>query len=84
VTDRRAATTTGFGARPNGADPSSPREACVRMTWESAKSMDQGSFRRSCAAEAAGKPASAAHGYPATRQNDSIPGFPKVDLGNGG
>ena len=35
-------------------------------------------------AEAVVETVSAADGFLETRQNDSIPGFPKVDLGNGG
>ena len=54
------------------------------MTRERAKSMDQTSFGRSCTAEAAGKLVAAAHGFPGTRQNDSVCAVPRVYMGNVG
>lgn len=52
------------------------------MTRERAKSMDQRSFWRSCTAEAAEETVSAAHGFPGTRQNDSVCTVPRVHPGN--
>ena len=42
------------------------------MTRERARSMDQRAFGRSCTADAARKLASAAHGFPGTRQDASV------------
>lgn len=54
------------------------------MTRERAKSMDQWSFWRSCTAEAAEETLSVAHGFPGTRQNDSVCAILGVHLGNVG
>jgi len=54
------------------------------MTRERAKSMDQRAFGRSCTAEVARNLASAAHGFPGTRQNVSFHNVPRVDQGNVG
>ena len=70
--DRRAATTTGSSVGPNEADALSPREGCVRMARERAKSMDQSSFWTVDAAGPPGKLASAAHGFRGTRQDASV------------
>lgn len=54
------------------------------MTRERANSMDQGSFWTLGTAEAAGETAQATHGFPGTRQNDSVRVIPRVHLGNVG
>ena len=54
------------------------------MTRERAKSMDQRSFWTVVHGGSAGKIASAAHGFPGTRQNASVRTVPGVHPGNVG
>ncbi len=52
------------------------------MARERAKLMDQRPLWMSCTVGTARKLASAAHGFPGTRQNDSLPNDASVYLGN--
>ena len=54
------------------------------MARERAKSMDQRSFWTVGHGGSAGKTASAAHGFPETRQNASVRTVPRVHPGNVG
>ena len=70
--------------QPKRTDASSPREGCVRMARETAKSMDQSSFWVVNAAGPPGKLASADHGFPGTRRNVTVPVVSRVHPGNVG
>ena len=54
------------------------------MARKRAKSMDQRSFWTVVRGGSAGKTASAAHGFPGTRQDASVRTVPRVHLGNVG
>lgn len=68
----------------NRADGSSPREECVWMRRERAKSMDQRLFWASGTAQAAGQTVSAAHGFLGAPQNANVRTVPRVHPGNVG
>ena len=54
------------------------------MARKRAKLMDQRPIWMSCKAETAAETVSAAHGFPATRQNDSARLIPDAHMGNVG